>query len=382
MKKEFFEWAILIWTSLLVLLIFGWVMIEFYNWNDTIVAAIIVFIGAIICSSIILIGIKKSRVKARGSKSKKRGYKLIIGIVIATGLGIMLGYIDFKRQVGDSVFYLYITALNTAVMGVLTFYIYRVNKETVSINKDMVDINEKVASTNDKIADITLNDSKINEKIAELTAFQIITLEKRVQSRVISKTRQYIEKANLIKYMTYPYLKTSSKLFIITQALKEHEILNSYGLNFIHPPKIQNLPDLPFYVDFQIKNGSLKEEDRKKVDYIESIFNSAIPNSVKARWKLRDALEAIEFLKAIYIDDDFYQFAETREFIVRPLELVNEIFERKINDLEIDKNLINLDIDIYTSEQIYIMIGQVIKNLKVIENASLTQYKDFSNQYR
>ncbi|AJK87671.1 MULTISPECIES: hypothetical protein [Lysinibacillus] len=57
MKKEIFEWAILIWTSLLVLLITGWVMIEFYDWKDTIVAAIIAFVGAIIGGSITLIGV-------------------------------------------------------------------------------------------------------------------------------------------------------------------------------------------------------------------------------------------------------------------------------------------------------------------------------------
>ncbi|MFJ8517692.1 NADH-quinone oxidoreductase subunit J [Lysinibacillus xylanilyticus] len=381
MKKEIFEWAILIWTSLLVLLISGWVMIEFYDWKETIVAAIIVFVGAIICCSIILIGFKKSMVKDRDSKSRKRGYLIILGIGIATVLGIMLGYIDFKRQVGDSVFYLFITALNTAVMGVLTFYIYRVNKETVSINKDMVDINKKVASTNDKIADITSNDSKINEKIAELTAFQIITLEKRVQSRVISKSRKYIEKAELIKYMTYPYLKTRTKLFLITQALREHETINSYGLDFIHPPKVQDLPSLPLGLDFLIESGGLEVEEKKNVEYIESIFNNAIPKSVVARWKLRDALEALEYLKTIYIDDDFYQFAETREIIVRSLELVNETFERRImDDSNLEINLINLNIDKNTSEQIYIMIAQVVTNLKVIEKASLSQYKKLSEQ--
>ena len=58
MKKGIFEWAILIWTSLLVLLITGWIMIEFYNWKDTIVAAIIAFVGAIIGGLLTLFGVK------------------------------------------------------------------------------------------------------------------------------------------------------------------------------------------------------------------------------------------------------------------------------------------------------------------------------------
>lgn len=65
MKKRIFEWAILIWTSLLVLLIAGWIMIEFYDWKDTIVAAIIAFVGAIIGGSITLIGVKMSISEAR-----------------------------------------------------------------------------------------------------------------------------------------------------------------------------------------------------------------------------------------------------------------------------------------------------------------------------
>ncbi|MDD1504261.1 hypothetical protein PVA17_16065 [Lysinibacillus sp. CNPSo 3705] len=60
MKKEIFEWAILIWTSLLVLLITGWIMIEFYDWKDSIVAAIIAFVGAIIGGTITLIGVNKT----------------------------------------------------------------------------------------------------------------------------------------------------------------------------------------------------------------------------------------------------------------------------------------------------------------------------------
>jgi len=59
-KKEIFEWAILIWASLLVLLITGWVMIEFYDWKDTIVAAIIAFVGAVIGGSITLIGVNRT----------------------------------------------------------------------------------------------------------------------------------------------------------------------------------------------------------------------------------------------------------------------------------------------------------------------------------
>lgn len=60
MKKIIFEWVIIIWTILLVLLVTGWIMIEFYSWKDTIVAAIIAFVGAIIGGSITLIGVNNT----------------------------------------------------------------------------------------------------------------------------------------------------------------------------------------------------------------------------------------------------------------------------------------------------------------------------------
>ncbi|GAB0167466.1 hypothetical protein LSPCS325_09030 [Lysinibacillus sp. CTST325] len=80
MKKWVFEWAILIWTSLLVLLITGWVMIEFYDWKDTIVAAIIAFVGAVIGGSITLIGVNltihNSRLDAKRKEAKLEYIKL------------------------------------------------------------------------------------------------------------------------------------------------------------------------------------------------------------------------------------------------------------------------------------------------------------------
>lgn len=57
MIKEIFEWFILIWTSLLVLLISGWLMNELYEWDKTIIAAIIAFIGAIMGGMITWIGV-------------------------------------------------------------------------------------------------------------------------------------------------------------------------------------------------------------------------------------------------------------------------------------------------------------------------------------
>ncbi len=65
MKKGIFEWAILIWTSLLVLLITGWIMMNFYDWKDTIVAAIIAFAGAVIGGLITLMGVNRTIQESR-----------------------------------------------------------------------------------------------------------------------------------------------------------------------------------------------------------------------------------------------------------------------------------------------------------------------------
>lgn len=60
MTKKFIEWFILIWNSLLVFLIVGWILIEFYEWKDSIIAAIIAFIGAIFGGAITYIGVNRT----------------------------------------------------------------------------------------------------------------------------------------------------------------------------------------------------------------------------------------------------------------------------------------------------------------------------------
>lgn len=56
--KRIIEWFILIWTGLLVLLITGWILKEFYGWAIEIVAAIIGFVGAIFGGLITWFGVK------------------------------------------------------------------------------------------------------------------------------------------------------------------------------------------------------------------------------------------------------------------------------------------------------------------------------------
>lgn len=58
MKKADFDLLILIWTSLLVLLVSGWCVKEFFNWDTTIIGAIIAFIGAIFGGLITLLGVR------------------------------------------------------------------------------------------------------------------------------------------------------------------------------------------------------------------------------------------------------------------------------------------------------------------------------------
>lgn len=304
-------------------------------------------------------------------------FPFIVGLTI--GIGIMLGIVDYRRKVDDSALYLYITILNTVVMSVLTYLIYRVNNKTASINEDMVEINKRVADTNDKIVDVSMNDSKVNEKIAEITAFQIFTLEKRLQSRIISKSRKFKEKANTVKYMTYPFLPVTNKRILIIEAFNENEIINKHGLSFTFPIDINNLPDLPIGANYQFELGIFDDQDMEKVELIENIFNSAMPSSIKARWKLQDYKEALEFLNSINTDDDFYQFAFTRENLVESLERVNEIFEREIQGLDFKKGILGLNLNRHTSAQIYLNIVQVLENLEIVENAALEEYKKLKN---
>lgn len=57
MIKDIFEWFILAWTTLLVLLISGWILIEFYEWKIEIIVGIIAFVGAVIGGMITWVGV-------------------------------------------------------------------------------------------------------------------------------------------------------------------------------------------------------------------------------------------------------------------------------------------------------------------------------------
>lgn len=60
MKRIDYEGFILIWTSLLVVLIAGWCLKEFFKWDTTIIGGIIAFVGAIIGGAITLQGVRKT----------------------------------------------------------------------------------------------------------------------------------------------------------------------------------------------------------------------------------------------------------------------------------------------------------------------------------
>lgn len=99
MKKGIFEWAIIIWTILLVFLITGWIMIEFYNWKDTIVAAIIAFVGAIIGGSITLIGVRMTISEAkRKDEVELFENKIFAGEYIIDELSKLLEIADIKTM--------------------------------------------------------------------------------------------------------------------------------------------------------------------------------------------------------------------------------------------------------------------------------------------
>ena len=60
MKRIGYEGFILIWTSLLVTIIAGWCLKEFFKWDTTIIAGVIAFVGAIIGGAITLLGVRKT----------------------------------------------------------------------------------------------------------------------------------------------------------------------------------------------------------------------------------------------------------------------------------------------------------------------------------
>lgn len=150
MKKEISEWSIIIWNILLVLLINGWIMIEFYDWKDTIVGAIIVFVGVIIAFSILLIGVKKIFLLNKSIfKFTLIGVLITLIVLIIIPAIIYLFFNSFFNKEQAQVWLGFWGSYLGGIIGaigviVTTYFLIKSSKEEVKDSADIHDDKERV----------------------------------------------------------------------------------------------------------------------------------------------------------------------------------------------------------------------------------------------
>lgn len=314
-------------------------------------------------------------------KIKDRKMFLIFIIGLSIGMAIMTLKTDFDRNIGDSYFYLYVTALNTIVMSILTYYIYKVNVKMVNANNDMVKLNAEILEVNKKTITIDGQVADVNKRVAEITAFQVFTNEQRVQSRIITKTRQYIKAAEIIKYASYPHLSIEKKLRLMKEAIEEDETFNRHSLSFIFPPNQDLLnKDLSNIKLKRTMTVPLNEEEKELVNSIEGLFWNAMPSSIKAYWRLLNYKQSLDYLNKLVEDEDFHVYAVVNTLIQPFLERINDISERNILNQSDSIKFCDLKIENHNADQIHISICQIIEILNSIENESRSLHSNISKQ--
>ncbi|GAA0343907.1 hypothetical protein GCM10008931_38980 [Oceanobacillus oncorhynchi subsp. oncorhynchi] len=258
--------------------------------------------------------------------------------------------IDFDQGVSISFTDSFISLLNVFVMGVLTYFIYKVN--------------DKAAKTNDKIA--------------EITAVQVYNQEKRHYSKIISKTKKYIDEASVLRYMTYPYLPVTYKRRMIIEALMENDTINKHTLTFTFAPNVKDIPEFDLFTDQSNKLNGLNEKEKESVNYVENLFYNAMPNSIHALWTLKDAKKAFDLMQILSKDEDFYEFGDDAKIISDLLRKYNYVFGVEIEGLPDNKSFKELNIEQNYARLMCGTMDSVIDILSKIEKRALKKYNEMN----
>ncbi|MCT2347098.1 hypothetical protein M4D71_23385 [Niallia taxi] len=270
-------------------------------------------------------------------KEKVIKFAIILFVVIS----ILTLVIDVKANQTGSTFYLFTQALNLLVMGILTYYIYKVNKQ---------------------VADISENTLKVTRE-------QMIKSELKETDAMIGNIDEYLGYANIVKQSALPHLGYESMKSILSQipSYQKDPIVNSSSISMIDPKLSSNV--------------ELNAEDQKKYDHIKNIFTNNIPSSIMARYKLDDLYDNMDNLKRFNREREFYRFKKNTELIRDVINILEELLDEYIFSQN-EKNLIlpELDCNIYGAQRIYLMGGQVEDFLINLKGLILEEQKDIIMQ--
>lgn len=254
--------------------------------------------------------------------------------------GVITLIIDFETNKTGSLFYLFISFINVLVMGILTFYIYKVNKQVADISRSSL----------------------------QLTHFHMGKIKLNETNNLLGIIDEYIENTKLVRLCVLPYLTYNKKKEIIYFNFKDLK---------------EDIDPFNFKDKIDLKRGlgiDLSIEETEKFKFVEAFFyNKHIPNSVKARYRLGDVILNLENLKRFNSDRNFYRFINNSSLPKHLINILDDAFEQVItSNKDTTKLLKDLNINMHDADIIYSLTEQIesfLENLRLIINEEQNEFR-------
>ncbi|WOV88357.1 hypothetical protein QWT69_04330 [Sporosarcina oncorhynchi] len=274
------------------------------------------------------------------NRSNIEAVVILLLLLLIASLGL-----DIQFNLVESYFNSFIGFINVVVMGILTFYIFKVNKEVADINKINLEISKK----------------------------QLIYIHTNDTNALIGKLDQYLNNNNVLLLFSLPHIAYDNK--------REY-LLRTFDENIIVSSEISIEELLPKQIDAEIRlktnfNQMLIDKEIERKNQIDYLFSLSIPNSVYARYKMKDVFAARDQLNLFKEDVDFYRFKNNFQIVNSLIDIV-EVLLAKYNDESIDKLVPQCKLSNGHATQIMLFTLQIkeqLKNLRYIIIEEQSQYK-------
>lgn len=241
------------------------------------------------------------------------GKNLQVSAMFLAVLVILTLVIDFEKNQTGSTYNLLVSTMNVIVMGILTYYIYKVNKRVVDIS----------------------------EANLEFIKLQMKNNELKESNALLGKLDLYIKHNEIVNYVTLPHLTYTTKKRILIS--KRPELFEDIKTAWFEGGVIQWKQNM---------GGTLDEEEQKHFDYINKLFKNTLPNSVKARYKLSDVKKSFDYLTNFIDDHDYYRFKKNSEYIKDNIGIIETLIDEIFSNNE-DLIIPNLDVNMHYAEMIH-----------------------------
>lgn len=297
--------------------------------------------------------------------NKKTVYGICFAVGLLIGVAVFIGYYDVKRQLEDSLFYLYFTTLNVVITSVLTILIYLVNKRTADVNGKMADINEEMVMLNKRSLEIEERAIYLEETTSNITLKLMVNAEMKELNYLKGKLDEYIKNAEIIIGFSSVHLSINTKM---------KELVFKYKDPSIDIKELTNPKWFKYILrsDIEYGDGDLDEDDVEKrhLDDIKRNFDKYIPSGYKARYNLKDLEDNFSNLKKFKSDIDYYRFIINSEIPKNFIDIL-EIYIPRIYQMNTDISLgfPYLKVKPSDADNIYFNSNQIfdfLQNLKVL----------------